>query len=357
MRKFSCDRYFPRELAFSSEEKAQYLRLVQQLVHETLDEYAEYRTVPYDATSTKPLSTSVLDPLEWKETNRNGGLTIYKDCKKPGAKTKPNRQNLRRPGSGYDVIESKWPIPTMLMLGHISGRLHDTMYGAFVDSDDGFRLRSSYLDDDLDDIKILHKFEGASIDDPFRFCGIVWYVYGHKLSPIMRRRDNVLLVAMGTTRSREGDRIGYHVMHSVDVPALRPLTQYKIERAYGSMVFVKRQWDDQRVEMFQKGFFTPMGDIPDFAISNTVMKGILRAANATVEASLSKKLYWMMQDAARARKRSRAQDHARSDIRERIAEIALLLLQMRDFFAQHKRLDSRDARISRAGLPSYAVVI
>lgn len=300
MKKFSCDRYFPKQLEFTESEKAQYLRLVQDLVQETLDEYSEYRTVPYDANSTAPMSTSVLDPLEWKEVSRSGGLTIYKDRKKQGEK-KAKHQTLRKPGDGFDVVESKWPIPMMLMLGHIRGRLHDTMYGAFVDSDDGFRLRTSYLHDDLDDIKILHKFEGASLEDPFRFCGIVWYVYGQKLGSIMRRRDSVLLVAMGMTTSNEGDRIGYNIMHSVDVPELRPLTQYKIQRAYGSIVFVKRQLDDQRVELFQKGFFTPMGDIPEFAIVNTLMRGMLRAGNSTIDVSLSKKLYWMMQDATRAR--------------------------------------------------------
>lgn len=309
MKKFSsCAEYFPTQLALSEQERAAFLRLEQTLVHETLDEYAEYRTVPYDAHSSAPMSTSVLDPLEWKPVRRQGDLTVYKDRKKSATvgggigEKRARSQRLRKPDGGFDTIEAKCSIPTLLTFGHVRGRLNDTMYGAIAESDSGFRLRTSYIHDELDDSKILHKLEGPTLEDPFRFCGIVWLVYGNLLGPIMRRRDSVLLIATGTTTSTEGDHIGYTIYHSVEIPQLRPLTELKFERAYGSLVFVKRQLDDQRVELFQKGFFSPMGDVPEFAMVQALIKGMLRTGNSTIEASLSKKLFWMMQDAARLRK-------------------------------------------------------
>lgn len=306
MKKFSCSQYFPTQLALSEHERAAFLRLEQTLVHETLDEYAEYRTVPYDARSSAPMSTSVLDLLEWKAVHRHGDLTVFKDRKKTaninGGEKRVRCQRLRRPDGGYDTVEARYSIPTLLTYGHLRGRLNDTMYGAIADTDSSFRLRSSYLADDLDDSKILHKLEGPTLEDPFRFCGIVWFVYGHAFGPIMRRRDSVLLVATGTTTSKQGDRIGYTIYHSVKIPQLQPLTELKFERAFGSLVFVKRQLDDQRVELFQKGFFAPMGDVPEFAMVHALIRGMLRAGNSTIEASLSKKLFWMMQDAARLRK-------------------------------------------------------
>lgn len=303
MKKFSCAEYFPTQLALSDSERAAFLRLEQTLVHETLDEYAEYRTVPYDAHSSAPMSTSVLDPLEWKAVHHQGDLTVFKDRKKSaGGEKRARCQRLRKPDGGFETIEAKYSIPTLLTLGHVRGRLNDTMYGAIADTDSNFRVRSSYINDGLDDSKILHKLEGPTLEDPFRFCGIVWFVYGNALAPIMRWRDSVLLVATGTTTSKEGDHVGYTVYHSVEIPQLRPLTQLKILRAYGSLVFIKRQLDDQRVELFQKGFFAPMGEVPEFAMVRALIKGMLRAGNLTIETSLSKKLFWMLQDAARLRK-------------------------------------------------------
>ncbi|TYZ69026.1 hypothetical protein PybrP1_011308 [[Pythium] brassicae (nom. inval.)] len=288
MTKFSCERYFPATLQFSSTEREKYVRLAHDLVTEVLDEYAEYRTEPHDAHSSAPMSMSVVDPLEWKAVAREGDLT------RPAY-----TQRLRRPGGDYVTIEAKNRIPTLLVVGTLRGRLNDTMYGAFADSDHSFRVRSSYLDVELEDSKLLYTFENASLEEPFRFCGLLWGVNVKHMG--LRRRDNVLLMASGTTTSKQGDRIGYTVVHSVDIPELRPLTQYKIERAYGSLVFVKRQLDEQTVEMFQRGFFTAMGDIPEFAITTALIRGMVRAGSATIEASLSKKLFWMLQDAARLR--------------------------------------------------------
>lgn len=322
MGRFSCDRYFPATLEFTSEEQAQYVRLARGLVAEVLDEYAEYRTVPYNAHSSMPMSVSVVDPLEWKPVHRHGDLTVYKDRKKKSSTSstsssshsssshnllapsssqrRMHTQRLRRPDGGYTTVEAKARIPTLLVVGTFRGRLNDTMYGAFADSDQAFRVRTTYLDVELDDTKLLYTFESATLEEPFRFCGLLWAVNLKHVG--IRRRDNVLLMATGMTTSKQGDRIGYTVVHSVDVPELRPLTQYKIERTYGSLVFVKRQLDEQTVEMFQKGFFTAMGDVPEFAITTALIRGMGRGGSATIEAALSKKLVWMMQDAARLRR-------------------------------------------------------
>lgn len=101
-------------------------------------------------------------------------------------------------------------MPTLLMVGSIVGTL------------DGV---ATYTLDELADDEILNEIHGPMPEDPYRFLGLRWIVKGHSsaVPKFIWPRDLVFFEATGLHQGRHGERIGYHLMHSLDLPGYGPL--------------------------------------------------------------------------------------------------------------------------------------
>ncbi|KAL4172615.1 hypothetical protein KRP22_007779 [Phytophthora ramorum] len=191
------------------------------------------------------------------------------------------------------------------------------MYGMHIDSNDAAKLRSSYIHDQVNDFQVLTRIRGATKDDPFRFCGVTWADLGNNgYGPFARKRDYCVITSMGVTTTARGERVGYYVVHSVDVSSNGPMgrttqlglatngnaTGSKYTRAKGSMCWLKCELPNGGVELYMQGFFAPMGSVLEFAVVNAAVNTVLGLAQ-TSDTSYSKKIRWMLHDSVRSTRR------------------------------------------------------
>ncbi|KAL3661989.1 hypothetical protein V7S43_012796 [Phytophthora oleae] len=288
-------------LILSVEEADQLEHLADSVMHQTLDDYLHFR----DTRKRR------LHDEQWKEIRRRDNLVAFKERES----WRDQHQTLCTPDGQLEPVLSKTSVPTLLVLGALQGTLDDEMYGMHVDSNNAAKLRSSYVHDQVNDFRVLTRIKGATKDDPFRFCGVTWMDLGTTgCGPFAKKRDYCVVMSMGITDTVRGERVGYYVVHSVDVSPNGPMNQStqlglgssdstsKYIRAKGSMCWLKCELPNGGVELYMQGFFAPMGSVPEFAVVNAALHAALGLAQ-TSDTAYSKKIRWMLHDSVRSTRR------------------------------------------------------
>ncbi|TMW65554.1 hypothetical protein Poli38472_008196 [Pythium oligandrum] len=273
----------PKGLLLTVAEKEAYTKLVDRLVDRACKEFMVHRDI----------CGRKVDSKEWREIKSVGKLSIRKD-----RKSKHDRvQTLLGANGQYELVESNIPVPSMLVTGTLPGTIDDFLYGAFIDSSEAHRMRASYLKDQASDFHFLARVSTPTEEDPFRFAGVAWVeLAGAKGIPFIWRRDILTLVAMGSKTTVSGERFGYYVIHSIGRSEIPPFPEKKYMRAKCSFCFVFHQRDVDTVEIYQRGFFAPMGDVPERSVLSSVLKNLV-VPTRLMESSQGKKLHFMMKRA------------------------------------------------------------
>ncbi|KAJ8574531.1 hypothetical protein ON010_g4684 [Phytophthora cinnamomi] len=287
----------PAPLILSVEEADSLEHLADSVMRQTLTDYLHFRDI----------RKRRLHDEQWKEVRRQDNLVAFKERES----WRQQHQTLCTPDGLLEPVICKTSVPTLLVLGALQGTLDDEMYGMHIDSDNAARLRSSYIHDQVHDFRVLTRIRGATKDDPFRFCGVTWADLGNSgYGPFAKKRDYCVVTSMGVTETSRGERVGYYVVHSVDVSSNGPMgrtTQLglgiggssnatsKFTRAKGSMCWLKCELPNGGVELYMQGFFAPMGSVPEFAVVNGALHAALGLAQ-TSDTSYSKKIRWMLHD-------------------------------------------------------------
>ncbi|KAE9018320.1 hypothetical protein PF011_g6317 [Phytophthora fragariae] len=102
------------------------------------------------------------------------------------------------------------------------------------------------------------------------------------------------------TTTQLGERMGYYVIHSVDLS--EPASNRHYIRAKCSLCWLKTELSTGKVELYMKGFAAPMGIIPEFAAFPVLVNCVL-GVGMTSDAAYSKKLAWMIRDAGKSASR------------------------------------------------------
>lgn len=281
---------------------------------------------------------------QWRQVKRVANLVAYKERPVWRRHDEQQQQLLRSmagplahahstsKSSGHDVAKTAPDTPNVLVVGSLQGSLDDEMYGVFVGSGKAARLRSSYLDDGLQDFQWLTTLRTPTQEDPFRSCGVARAVLvgiggsdggasnsssGGGMSrflPIVGRRELCFVVSMGLTKTARGERVGYYVLQSVTLDcdsaagatadsdsdagsgSSSRLSRRRLVRATTSMCWLKCEVREPvaRLELFAHGFFAPMGS--SFSVAGMALRAALSIA-MTSDVSYAKKLHWMMHDA------------------------------------------------------------
>ncbi|TMW61426.1 hypothetical protein Poli38472_012617 [Pythium oligandrum] len=196
-------------------------------------------------------------------------------------------------------------VPTVVTIGTIDGTVEDAIFGVFSDDDASWKWKSTHISDRLDDARVLEQIHGPTAEDPLRTLGVKWFTKEHPqaLTHIVRRRDFVILEAMGTRRDPNGGRIGYFMMHSVDIPRLPALDDHSILRAKMSLCFILRQANKNTVDVFARAFSDPQGSMME-GVSVRIFAESIVAVNKVVNFAYIKKLRWLMQHREQQRRRT-----------------------------------------------------
>lgn len=201
----------------------------------------------------------------------------------------PNR------GSG-PTGSSEWSMPTLLQVGTIEGTLNDVMYGSASFDAVGTLIKSSYTGEEVVDAETLYELQGPTPEEPFRFLGIKWVVKSTSstVKAFVWPRDLTFIAATGVITRQGGERVGYHLMHSVDLgKGYGPLEGKRIVRGRISSCYLYRQTSSNIVDVYMKTNFEPNGSIHESV-------ALLSAANSLTYCSKSslcaqnKKLSWLL---------------------------------------------------------------
>uniref|UniRef100_K3WF79 FYVE-type domain-containing protein n=1 Tax=Globisporangium ultimum (strain ATCC 200006 / CBS 805.95 / DAOM BR144) TaxID=431595 RepID=K3WF79_GLOUD len=220
----------------------------------------------------------------WKPVKSREYMTVYKE-----------RNPL--PMEQCDV-GSDWKDPKLLVAtGTIVGQLDEVMYGVVTPDAESMLLKASITKNRLVGGAVLTQIHGPTIREPFRFLGVKWFVMAPPttLNGMIWARDAVFIESTGITTLPNGDRIGYQLMQSVDIPGYGELDpQHSIVRGRISSCSIFKQLGNGTVDVYVRGYVEAFGKVMDTVALKTVASGFLSSWNS-VGCAQYKKLMWCIQ--------------------------------------------------------------
>ncbi|RLN50016.1 hypothetical protein BBJ29_002961 [Phytophthora kernoviae] len=186
-----------------------------------------------------------VDSHRWKQIKAREQLLVF--AERSGFK--PTTGELS--GSG---------LPMILCVGSMMGKLEDLMYGVMSEDLETMRFKASYVDD-VSGAAALGSIVEPTSNYPFQTLMIKWMEIDIPLASMnfVKNRDYVYLEGTGMIKAANGDRLGYHLLHSVDFPET-PKLPNRI-RGNISMMAFWRQAKSNTIEMYATGIFDPCGDV------------------------------------------------------------------------------------------------
>lgn len=229
------------ELSEEDEEALEYI--AEMLVKKTMAQYHEHLAK----------RSGIVDDHRWKKIKQREDVHVYRE-----------RSGNQHATDSDDLGDPTKVMPLMLTFGTIQGNLDDVMYGVLNPTAEDMVLKSAYVDDGFVDWGVLASIIKPTQESPFRELSIKWTVKGHPMlvNAVLRTRDTVYIESIGFAQTPNGERIGYHLQHSVELPAIRELLDFHIVRAKISFCHLFRQLEENTVEVFVRGLIEPMGDAP-----------------------------------------------------------------------------------------------
>jgi hypothetical protein len=226
---------FP-EMAISPHNRLQLQDLANGIIMSNLDNYNTF------VSSAK----RKVDPRRWKQIKERENLTAYAE----------------RPESAHSAGDepSGSGLPMILCVGTIEGKLVDLMYGVMSEDLETMRVKASYVDD-VSGAAVLDPIVIPTLEDPFQSLLVKWMELDIPFTStsLVKNRDYVYLEGTGMVTSQSGERLGYHLLHSVSFPQTHELPN-RI-RGNVSIIGYWRQAGANTLEMYATGIFDPCGDM------------------------------------------------------------------------------------------------
>ncbi|KAK1940783.1 hypothetical protein P3T76_007489 [Phytophthora citrophthora] len=187
-----------------------------------------------------------VDSRRWKQIKDKEKLTVYAE-RPESVHTAGNEPS----GSG---------LPMILCVGTIEGKLEDLMYGVMSEDLETMRVKASYVDD-VSGAAVLDPIVTPTLEDPFQTLIVKWMELDIPFAStnLVKNRDYVYLEGTGFVTSQSGERLGYHLLHSVSFPQTHELPN-RI-RGNVSIIGYWRQASPNTLEMYATGIFDPCGDM------------------------------------------------------------------------------------------------
>ncbi|ETO60776.1 hypothetical protein F444_21076 [Phytophthora nicotianae P1976] len=234
---------------------------------------------------------SRVDPQRWKSVSEQDGCRAFSE-RRGGVDDSSG-------SSGDDVpIHADTPrseLPTILVTGIMPGDLEDAIYGYICPTLDQMRVKTSCVNDQLIGAHVLSTIVPPTPEDPFRAVTIKWMEKGQRLPvrAVVKNRDFVYMESTGVDYLRNGERIGYQLIHSVQFLETPPLNQYI--RGNMSMCACYRQKDPYSTEVFIKGYLNPAGGLMRSIVLHSAAAALL-SVSKNVYCAQMKKLVWTIRN-------------------------------------------------------------
>ncbi|KAG6955335.1 hypothetical protein JG688_00011911 [Phytophthora aleatoria] len=249
----------------SPSDEAQLHNLVNSLVKAGLERYTSY----FKNDKHK------LDLQRWKLVKSRETARVYME--KPAPSNNQDSQDL----------------PSLLCVGTTTGQLEDVMFGVVNPTLEVMRIKASYVDD-LSGAAVLANVEDPTLNEPFKSLVVKWMELDISLhnTILVKNRDYIYAEATDIIELPTGERIGYHLLHSINFPQTHELPS----RIRGNLSICGffRQIAADVTEIYVTGIMDPAGGlvrhlvIPNMA---TTFLSTLKYAHC----GQMKKLGWMLE--------------------------------------------------------------
>ncbi|KAF1781695.1 START-like domain [Phytophthora cactorum] len=256
-------------LSLSGEEKAQLLQLGRTLIQANFE-----RDMPFFKGGRK------VDFKRWKLARERENMNVYTerpDYKGADALSDPNSSKL----------------PAILSVGRVPGNLDDMMYGVVNPTLEEMRIKASYVHD-FSGAAVLSTIVEPTADDPFTSVVVKWMEMDIplRMTNIVQNRDYVYLECTGFVYLPNGERVGYHFLHSVDFPQINHLS----DRVRGDLSICGffRQFAPNVIDVCKTGLMDPAGDMIRL-LAVPVMTEAFMSPLRYVYCGQMRKLTWKME--------------------------------------------------------------
>jgi hypothetical protein len=187
-----------------------------------------------------------VDPRHWKLLKEKEKLKIYSE--RPEGVAAATAAGDEPTGSG---------LPMILCVGTMEGKLDDLLFGVISEDLETMRMKASYVDD-FSGAAVLDAVVLPTVEDPFQSLVIKWMendIPFHSTN-LVKNRDYVYLEGTGYVNNARGERMGYHLLHSVNFPQTHSLPN----RVRGNMSIIGfwRQVGANTMEMYATGVMDPV---------------------------------------------------------------------------------------------------
>ncbi|GMF32426.1 unnamed protein product [Phytophthora lilii] len=244
-----------------------------------------------------------VDETQWKFVSSKDDLRAYAEL--PRAVESPHPYQLETPVKD---------LPVVMITGTVVGDLDDVMYGVVCPTTEQMRIKTSYIHDDIPGCCVLSTLVQPTPENPFNSVSIKWVEVHVPLAvrPIAKHRDFVYMETTGVERLRNGERVGYHIVHSVQFPETPPLDTHF--RGNSSISILYRQRTKNVTDVYIKGFFNPAGGIMRQIVIRSAARMLLSVAK-DVYCSHMKKLVWALRQRYNGETSSSSSESAESSSR------------------------------------------
>ncbi|ETP36896.1 hypothetical protein F442_15248 [Phytophthora nicotianae P10297] len=274
--------------ALSSEETAALLSMSDSFVQE-----AVHMSRHYVGCSRHP---SAIDATRWKRVAHVRDLAMYKERRARWRLGSKRKLGSRLADNDYEDDTTRL-LPATLMIGRFPGDLESVMLGLQSSTEDATRLRASYIADGVVDEKLLAPLESPSYDNPLRSCTLKWrglrsgttaakVATGQFFSS--RGIETVYIESTGITELGNGERVGYELLQSVEVPGFGGFSKNGRRQAVISYCYVYRQPSPDVMEVFMLGSTSRDGVLLGGALAK------MHSLHRLVRCAERKKLAWLL---------------------------------------------------------------
>ncbi|TMW69816.1 hypothetical protein Poli38472_001972 [Pythium oligandrum] len=280
--------------------------LIQSLLDQTVAEYQEFVQV----------RNRVVDKAKWKHLKTRENMHVYRAIGDHSDDQHMNSHELLLDASSASAM----PVSRMNMkggtrllgVGSIVGNLADLLYCAVTHTEDEMQIRTSYVPDECVDWRVIYTLSAATQENPFKIHAIKYHVKAAPgaASMVVRPRDFVMLDCVGQMDLPNGERVGYIIYHSVDIPGCEPTEG--LVRGQCSATYILRARPGNSVEVYMRSISEMGGNMND-SIAATSIANALISSWKMPWGGQNKKLAWMLKQ----RRKQGGKKPAKSDKSDR----------------------------------------
>lgn len=212
---------------------------------------------------------------DWKHVKSRDDLHVY-SSRSSSSRRRTATTDFAATYTVHNVSDGDFP--ELLTAGTITGQLDDLMLGVTSPSVDMMRVRAAYVGPDLENAALLATIVHPKASDPFRSVTVKWLKLDRRGSAkLFKNRDAILLEATGILNFENGERIGYHAIHSVEFPETSSIFSTCIRARVAHCAFYRQSTSDE-IEVFASATIDVGGrDLPRILVVHGAAEVMLNA--------------------------------------------------------------------------------